>query len=152
MNQEILDESEQFQDDNSPHFNKPNFMIRIKSMLVDSVSLIVLMMIASFLLNTLHIESGNIRGFFLVAIVFYEPIFITTGRTIGQRVMGLKVVNFGQFKNDRKEQSINIFASLFRYAIKILLGWISLLTIHSDPYGQAIHDKIANSVVVYNNR
>jgi hypothetical protein len=43
--------------------------------------------------------------------------------------------------------NINIFYSIFRYLSKLLLGWISLLTIHSDDYGRAIHDKIGNSVM-----
>lgn len=130
-------------------FNRPSLLARFKSMLADSVVIIILMIVASTILNTLNIESGLVRGIALGLVFLYEPIMVAIDRTIGQRIMGIRVRNYTKFINESSHQNINIFYSLIRYAGKILLGWISLLTIHSNPYGQAIHDKIGNSVMIF---
>jgi uncharacterized RDD family membrane protein YckC len=140
--------------DDIPHgelfyFNKPGLMERMKSTLIDACVVIFLLYLASMLLNSLGIESGVVKAFFLVLVFLYEPIAMAMDRTIGQRMMGLKVVNFSLYKNNDKTIKINILSSLVRYAAKLFLGWISLLTIHSDKYGQAIHDKLGNSVVLF---
>lgn len=131
------------------YFNKPSLILRIKSMLIDSVIIIFLMFIMSLILNFLSIESGNIRGIALLIVILYEPILVTFGGTIGQRTMGLRVVKSKDFKNNNEKRNINPFNSIFRYISKLLLGWISLLTIHSDNYGQAIHDKIGQSIMTF---
>ena len=63
------------------------------------------------------------------------------------KIMGLRVRKFSDVKDGRLYSNINIFYSISRYFSKLLLGWISLLTIHSDDYGRAIHDKIGSSVM-----
>lgn len=130
-------------------FNRPYLLTRIKSMLADSVVVIILMIIASIILNALQIESGLVRGITLLLILMYEPIMVTIDRTIGQRMMGLRVRNYEKLADDHAPQNINIFFSILRYLAKVLLGWLSLLTIHSNTYGQAIHDKVGNSVMTY---
>ncbi len=131
------------------NFNRPSLLARLKSMLADSVVIIILMMIASSILNALDIESGLVRGIALGLVFLYEPIMVAIDRTIGQRIIGLRVRNYSKFINESNHQNINIFYSLIRYVGKILLGWVSLLTIHSNPYGQAIHDKIGNSMMIF---
>jgi len=130
-------------------FNRPSLLTRIKSMLADSLVVIALMTIAATILNMLNIESGLVRGITLSIILLYEPIMVAIDRTIGQRIMGLRVRNYAKFINEDTSENITIFYSLFRFAAKILLGWISLLTIHSNTYGQAIHDKVGNSVMTF---
>jgi uncharacterized RDD family membrane protein YckC len=73
---------------------------------------------------------------------------VTFSGTIGQLIMGSKVVNAKQFKEEESEQSINFFKALLRFLSKIILGFITLLTIYSDFYSQAIHDKIAGTIVI----
>lgn len=145
--EEILDENERIED--VIFFRKPGLILRVKSMLIDSLILIGLMLLISWILNSLNIESGRIRGMALVIVVFYEPILIVFKGTIGQRMMGLRVVKSSKLKENGVKTSINIFNSFVRYLTKILLGWISLLTIHSDNYGQAIHDKLGQSIMTY---
>ena len=122
-------------------------MLRIKSMMIDAVVVIVLMMIASQILNFFNVESGLIKGLTLGLIAFYEPVLISFNRTVGQKFMGLRVRNFKAYSTSGESININIFWSILRFITKSLLGWISLLTIHSNDYGKAIHDSVANSVM-----
>jgi len=137
------------QQDYKVYFNKPSLMHRIKSMIIDAVVIIALMMLMSWILGILNIESGMVRGICLGLVILYEPILVSVGGTIGQRLVGLRVRSFSSYSKDKSKRSINFLYSLMRYAIKLMLGWISLLTIHSDDYGQAIHDKIGNSLMTF---
>ncbi|MBK8627311.1 MAG: RDD family protein [Saprospiraceae bacterium] len=139
-----MDNKENFEEQ-LDYFNKPNLVLRVKSMRVDSFIIIALMYVAFLLLDNLGIDSGKIKGTILGLIFLYEPILTSINRTIGQKIMGLRVRTFGEYKNNGKRINISMVSSIIRYITKILLGWISLLTIHSDKYGQAIHDKIGNS-------
>ncbi len=130
-------------------FNRPSLLVRIKSMLADGIVIIVLMMIAATILNALNIQSGLVRGIAFALIWLYEPVMIAVDRTIGQRIMGLRVRNYTKYIDEDTPKNINIVYSLLRYLAKALLGWVSLLTIHSNKYGQAIHDKVANSVMTF---
>ncbi len=135
--------------DDQIYFNKPSLVLRIKSTLIDSLVIILLMLVMSSILGILKIESGMLRGICFALVILYEPILVTFGGTIGQRIMGLRVRNFYSYSKNKSTHNINIFYSLIRYFMKILLGWISLLTIHSDNYGQAIHDKTGGSVMTF---
>lgn len=130
-------------------FNRPSLLARLKSMLADTMVIIVLMMIAATILNALNIESGLVRGMAFALVWLYEPIMIALDRTIGQRIMGLRVRNYTKYIDEDTPKNINIVYLLIRYLAKILLGWVSLLTIHSNTYGQAIHDKVGNSVMTF---
>lgn len=133
--------------DGSLYFNRPSLVLRIKSMLIDTMILIGLAYIFTLLLESMDIISPESRRIALVIILLYEPVLVTIGGTVGQRVMGLRVRAKKNFVEKREKKNINFFNSLLRYISKILLGWISLLTIHSDKYGQALHDKIGSSVM-----
>ena len=130
------------------YFNKPGLMPRIKSTLIDVLVVMALMGVAAALLNGLEVESGAVRGWCFVGVWLYEPLFTSIGRTLGQVVMGLQVRRLSDLKNGARLRGISIPASVLRFLLKCALGWISLLTIHSDRYGQAIHDKAANSVML----
>ena len=129
------------------YFHKPELLPRIKSTLIDSVVVIALMMIAAAVLNQLNIQSGTVRGITLFLIPLYEPIMTSISQTLGQKIMGLRVRRYINIAEGGQVQNINIIASIFRYILKVSLGWLSLLTIHSDKYGRAIHDNVASSVM-----
>ena len=130
-------------------FNKPSLTHRIKSMIIDTMVLIFLMMLFTNILGALDIKSGLVRGICFGLVVLYEPILVTMGSTIGQKIVGLSVINYAHYKKDNKKHNIHFISSLIRYALKISLGWLSLLTIHSDIYGRAIHDKGGNSIMTF---
>ena len=129
-------------------FIKPEFVLRIKSMVIDSFVIVVLLYLAYLVFNTLAIESTILRASAFLLIFSYEPIMVAHSRTIGQRLMKLQVRSHASVLQNDVAQGIGFMRSLIRYIAKVLLGWISLLTIHSDEFGRAIHDKIANSVMV----
>lgn len=130
------------------YFNKPSLLVRMKCTMIDTVVFIILMYVVSAILNSLDIESGTIRAFALVIIILYEPIMTSVSRTLGQKIMGIRVRKFTPFVKDKEKLNISIFKSMIRFVSKLLLGFISLLTIHGDSYGQAIHDKLGNSIMI----
>ncbi len=145
MNEGILDralESEEVV------FYKPSLMLRVKCSLIDASVIMILLFVAAWINAVLDIKSDLVRAIIMLSILLYEPIFVAFGNTIGQKYMGLRVVKASVYKETEGKVSINIFNSLIRYIFKITLGWISLLLIHSDSYGQAIHDKFGNSIMM----
>ncbi|WP_121665970.1 RDD family protein [Mesonia aquimarina] len=122
----------------------PCVFLRVKAAVIDAIVLIILIMITS----TVFSDIGEVPVYTKV-IVFcfiflgYEPLMLSIfGATFGHRMMSLKV------QQDSKDKKLNIISAFFRFVIKALLGWISLLTISSDKKGKAIHDKAVKSVVI----
>jgi len=131
------------------YFNKPSLPSRIKAMLADTMVIIGLMLVIAFILNSLEIESGMVRGIAFLLVILYEPILVTFGGTIGHRFMGMQVSKMSEYQAKKEHENINFLMSLVRFISKAILGWIALLIIHSDDYGQAIHDKIGGSVMTF---
>jgi uncharacterized RDD family membrane protein YckC len=76
--------------------------------------------------------------------VLYEPISnATLGYTFGAFLFKFRVRD----KADTNKK-LPFLKGLLRFIIKILLGWVSFLTIHSDSMRRAIHDRVAGSVVI----
>jgi uncharacterized RDD family membrane protein YckC len=73
----------------------------------------------------------------------YEPILTAYSRTIGQRVMKIRV---GRQENPLER--INLLHAYIRWFTKGLLGWISFVTINFNPEHRAIHDMASDSVMV----
>jgi uncharacterized RDD family membrane protein YckC len=127
----------------------PSFLVRIKSMIIDVLVTVLLMYIATLLLETLKADSNVMHTLAFVLVFLYEPICTTINRTLGQAIMGIRVRNYNALSENGIYENISFPYALFRFIVKTLLGWVSFVTIHSDPDSRAIHDKMANSVVVY---
>ena len=136
-----------YQDQDIDFFHTPSLNLRVKAMFIDMVIVIVMMYIASLILNLLQIESGTVRASILALVFHYEPIAVSFGSTFGQTLMGIRVSQYNALKESNVTKNIGIGLSLIRYAAKLLFGFISLLTIHSSDYGQALHDKVSASIV-----
>jgi uncharacterized RDD family membrane protein YckC len=122
----------------------PLLIERIQSTLIDTVLIISLMFLLSNILDKFENPPDWIRmTLFLGIWVIYEPLCTSVGFTLGNYIKGIRVRN--AYNSEKK---INLFRALFRYIIKILLGWISFLTISSNPKRQAIHDLAAGSVMI----
>ena len=81
---------------------------------------------------------------FAFIFVLYEPLFVSYfGATIGHSRFNLEVRSL----ND-EQKKINFLQALVRYLFKMLLGWLSLLTIGSTEKKTAIHDGVVRSVVL----
>ncbi len=127
--------------------NTPIIADRIKSALIDSVVLVGLMFTAYYALSFFGIESGVVKGILFVLVFLYEPIMVSFSQTIGQRFIGIRVVEQKTEENVAL-RSIGLFRSILRYIVKLILGVLSLVTINFDEQSRAIHDKLVRSIVV----
>jgi uncharacterized RDD family membrane protein YckC len=129
---------------NNLQIEYPLLIDRIKSTLIDSVLLIVLMFCFSLILNNFKDTPDWVRIFlFTLIFIIYDPLCTSLGCTLGNYIVGLRV----RRKKDLSEK-INIFQAIIRYALKVLLGWISFLTINANKERRAIHDLVVGSIVI----
>jgi uncharacterized RDD family membrane protein YckC len=104
------------------------------------------MFVASYIFSLFESVPDNAR---IIAFVFifllYDPIFTSLfGGTIGHMMLGIRV------KRESDEQKNILFhKAILRYLVKVLLGWVSLLTVSGNKKRKAIHDFLVGSVVVY---
>lgn len=127
--------------------NTPIIADRIKSALIDSIVVLGLMFVAFYALSFFGVESGLVKGILFVLIFLYEPIMVSFSQTIGQRVMGIRVIE-QRTEESSKPKSIGILRSIIRYSVKLVLGIVSLLTINFDQQSRAIHDQLVRSIVI----
>jgi uncharacterized RDD family membrane protein YckC len=121
----------------------PLLVVRIKSTLIDNMlvfaSLLALMIATQDLENSTGIKI--IMGFGLG--LLYEPVLTAYSATIGQRIMGIRVR-----RSSDVNKKVNVFQAVIRLLVKLALGWVSFLTIHSNVKRRALHDLISGSVMV----
>jgi uncharacterized RDD family membrane protein YckC len=80
---------------------------------------------------------------FVTLFIVYEPLCMVFGFTLGNYIKGIRVRRCSD-----TTKRINLFQSIVRYPIKISLGWISFLTINSNPKRRAIHDLASGTVMI----
>lgn len=128
----------------SPHPDQlPTLLRRYISTLLDFLivgSVLILIMLGFEGLP--EYQSLKIILIFLI-ILSYEPLLVSYRCTIGQYFLGIRVQSYYA-----EGKRIALIESLARYAVKVMLGWISFLIIHTNPEKRAIHDMAGNSVMV----
>ena len=121
----------------------PFMLERIQSILIDSVLIIACMILISDILSNFKNVPDWLRAVLLILIFLYEPIMTTFGGTIGNNIKRIRVR-----KNSDETQSINLFQAIIRYFFKLLLGWLSFITIFSSNKKRAVHDIISGNVMI----
>jgi uncharacterized RDD family membrane protein YckC len=122
----------------------PQLSERIQSTFIDTLLIVALMFLSANLLDKFNNVPDEVRIAIFVALwIVYEPFCMTIGCTFGNYIKGIRVK---KYSNTTKR--INIFQAVIRYAVKILLGWISFLTISTNSKRRAIHDLISGSVMI----
>jgi uncharacterized RDD family membrane protein YckC len=122
----------------------PQLSERIQSTFIDTLLIVSLMFLSANLLDKFNNVPDEVRIAIFVALwIVYEPFCMTIGCTLGNYIKGIRVK---KYSNTTKR--INIFQAIIRYAVKILLGWISFLTISTNSKRRAIHDLISGSVMI----
>jgi len=117
---------------------------RIQSTFIDMMLIIVLMFLFASILDKFENVPDWVRiTLFILVWLAYDPICTSFGFTVGNYIKGLRVR-----QHDNINKRINIFQAVFRYLIKIFLGWFSFLTINSNKEKRAIHDFAVGSVVI----
>lgn len=124
----------------------PELRDRIQSTFIDLIIIIILMYIFARILDNFKPEPNWIRVTLFVTLFFlYEPIFLIFGCTPGNYIKHIRVRRYAE-----SSIRINFLQALVRYPIKAALGWISFLTIGSDPKKRAILDMASRSVMLKN--
>lgn len=118
---------------------------RIKAVFIDSIIIIGIMYAASEIFGLFESVPNYFRVIvFLFVFLFYDPLFTSIyGGTIGHSYNGI-----GVRRDDSTNRKISFPMALLRFVFKSLLGWLSFLTIGGNDKKKAIHDFVANSVVV----
>jgi len=125
----------------------PVLFLRIKAMFLDSTinSLIFISMVLISI--GLGIEESSIKiATIILPVILFEPTMIwLTGGSLGHHYSGIRIVGKNTGKN------LFIINGILRFLLKSSLGLISLVSMILTNKHQAIHDILANSVVVFKN-
>ena len=134
---------------NSPiEIEYPTLSERVQSTFIDTIFIVVMMFVIASLLNRYENAPDWIRIVLFFGIWgVYEPVCTSLGFTIGNYLKGIRVRRISDYN-----KKINIIQAFFRYVLKISLGWISFLTIHTNPQRRALHDLAVGSVMIRNKR
>lgn len=117
---------------------------RIQSTFIDTILIIVLMFVFASILDQFENVPDWVRiGLFVFIWIIYDPVCTSFGFTLGNYCKGLRVR-----QHDDITKRINIVQAIFRYLLKLFLGWVSFLTINSNKEKRAIHDFAVGSVVI----
>jgi len=124
--------------------NYPLLKDRVQSTFIDFIFLLVLSFIGAAIIDKFENVPDWVRiALFVFLVIVYEPLFTALGCTVGNYMKGIRVRQYAD-----TTRKINIFQALIRYPIKTFLGWLSFITINSNPQRRAIHDLVAGSVVI----
>ncbi|HEX8314871.1 MAG TPA: RDD family protein [Flavisolibacter sp.] len=122
----------------------PTLSDRVQSTFIDTIFIVVLMFFIASVLDKYEGAPDWIRIVLFFGIWgVYEPLCTAFGFTIGNYAKGIRVRRSGDVS-----KKINMLQAFFRYVLKISLGWISFLTMHSNSQRRAIHDFAAGSVII----
>jgi uncharacterized RDD family membrane protein YckC len=123
----------------------PRLIKRVRAVLIDSI-IMPICAIGTLLLGTHLGVSAPLAKFALLAgpLLVLDPVLVTlTGATIGHRLVGLQVTRLDGVRR------LGILRAIFRFAIKIVLGWTSFILVLTTRRHQALHDLIVHSIVTY---
>ena len=153
MTQETLDNEligeKSSQESSEPKVVYPDVADRVKAIVLDSFVMVAFMMIGAVVFSFYEDapESARIMVFCFIVLV-YDPLFTSLfGGTIGHMIIGIRVK-----RENGESRNILFPLAVIRSLIKLLLGWVSLLTVSGTRKRKAIHDLIVGSVVVYNKK
>ena len=123
----------------------PAVSSRVKAMMLDNVLIIGAMIVFNLILDGIGLELVEVRISLSGLILLYDPIMVAfTGGTVGHKVFDLKVKSIMN-----QEKNILLPIAIFRFILKLFLGWISLLSIGASSRNLAIHDALSASIVLY---
>lgn len=142
--EELIEKPEKI--DYSKVYFLPTIKARYVSMLIDVLIIVLLSIGISSLLETIGQVPGFVKGIlFVVVVLLYEPILITSGATVGQFFLNLRVRNF-----KHPDQKLAFPLAILRTLVKIFLGWLSFVTVTFSVNRRAIHDFASGSIMISN--
>ncbi|PSR56477.1 RDD family protein [Adhaeribacter arboris] len=122
----------------------PSLRRRFASYFIDLFIIIGAFMLVGYVIDLVGSVPGWLRGSILIFTLFlYDPIFISLfGGTIGHQLLDMRVIHV------KSSGNLNFGLAVLRFVVKVLLGWLSFLTIMFNPERRAIHDIISDSLVI----
>lgn len=125
----------------------PRLIRRVRAVLIDSVLVPIAVWGALILGDALGVSHTYGKVALALAPIFVlEPGLVAfTGGTLGHHLLKIRVTKLDGQGN------INIFAATIRFAVKLLLGWLSFIFVMTTSRHQAVHDLVAGSVVIHKN-
>ena len=121
----------------------PTLVRRYYSTVIDSVLLFILLVLPSATAATPETQTHVRIIIFVGFLVFYEPLLVVYACTLGQLITGIRVRRAAS-----PDQRISAPRSYLRYAVKIVLGVLSLVTVLFTPRARALHDFCSESLVI----
>jgi uncharacterized RDD family membrane protein YckC len=122
----------------------PSLSDRVQSTFIDTLFILILMFITASILDRYQDPPDWIRiVLFFILWGVYEPLCTTMGFTFGNYIKSIRIRRVSN-----PNRKINLIQALFRYLLKISLGWISFITIHFNEQKRAIHDLAAGTVMI----
>jgi len=125
----------------------PTLVHRIKALVIDTLLILLIFTLTSLTIG----DIGGIAVYFKVAVLIfcflvYEPLLVSIrGATVGHSIMGLRIKNI----QDRRK-NIHFIYAVIRLFFKLLLGWISLITVLTNKNKRAVHDMLSGAIVLKN--
>lgn len=118
---------------------------RINALFLDSLVTVSLIYCIAMIFDAFEPINTSIRIIAFIGVFFvYDPLFTSLfGGTIGHFLTGIRVK-----RGSDLEKNIIFPLALVRYLLKIIFGWISLITVTSNIESKGIHDLVVNSVVL----
>lgn len=125
-------------------YQYPTILRRYMSTFIDWLLVIIVLMVIPYIFNRDTGASAYIRVVIAIfALFIYEPLCTSLGCTVGQKITGVRIRK--QFLHEK----ISIPAAYLRTFLKLLLGFISFITILFTRDKRAIHDFAVGSIVIY---
>jgi len=146
-------------DKNSSHLgNYAGFVTRLIAWIIDRLVIIavtfVIGWIANFVLNAFPFENDTYRLVVLALALLFDIAFVLwyfiglwmiSGQTLGKAIMGLRVVR----TDGERLKFRNAVIRYFGYFLSALLLYLGYIIVLFDNRRQALHDKLAGTIVVY---
>jgi uncharacterized RDD family membrane protein YckC len=123
----------------------PSLVRRVQSIFIDTLLVIIAMVVISAILSQVQNTPDWIRIALFVFLFFaYEPILMAfTPGTIGNRLMGIQVKQAAD-----ETQRPTLWQAYIRFVFKLVLGWLSFVTMHFNVQRRAIHDLVGRTVMI----
>jgi len=122
----------------------PQLLDRVQSTFIDGALILVLMFAFASVLEKFDDVPDWVRVVLFAALfIAYEPLCMTLGSTLGNYLKGIRVR-----RSSDTTKRISLFQAIVRYPTKVLLGWVSFLTINSNSKRRAIHDLLSGTVMI----
>lgn len=118
---------------------------RVKAAVIDGIVLIALMYVTTEIFALVNKVPNFFKiTAFIFIFILYDPILTSKyGATVGHSFSKILVK-----REDNHSKNLSFQRAFLRFLIKFSLGWISLLTVTGNEKRKAIHDFVADSIVI----